>query len=450
MKSYIITKKIAVGFLTLMGLLAFSPAHAGGSTTEFNVDGLKVILKQTPKDVISVTLIVEGGTTNYSKEKEGIEDMAFEYALTGGTTTLDATAFGAASAKLGTRIGSSTTYDFGNMNMSCVKMFWDESWNLFADAIMHPAFDEDEFNLLSEQMVSAAQERIADPDEHLRNIAMQSSFGSSSYASIPSGTPESLAALTQDEVVSYYNNLIGKKRVFLVVAGNIEEKDLRAKVEASLAMLPDGQPAEYEERTLITEASSYIEDRDIATNYIRGLMSAPTMDTQDGVTMRVAMSILRDRFFLELRTKRSLTYAPGAFYATGVLKNTYNGLYVSTLDPKQSMEVMVAELDKIKSEGFTAKELVNEKQTFLTHYFMGQERSGAQAFALGMAEISGGWEMADQLTEHVNKITLEDLNRVFDEYSKTISWTYLGKADAVSPEDFKQPKNELEIQMLKD
>jgi len=445
-----IIKTLTGGFLVLMGLLVFSPAFASGNTTEFDVDGLKVIFKKAPKDVIYVKLMVEGGVTNYSKEQEGIEDMAFEYALTGGTTNLDAAAFSAASDKLGTRFSSYTTYDFGSVNMNCVKMFWDESWDLFADAIMNPAFDDEEYTLLNELLVSNARERMADPDEHLRAIAMNSTFTGSAYANIPGGTPESIAALSKEDVTSYYKNIMGKKRVFLVVVGDIDVKDLRAKVKSSLAKLPAGSPAQFEERMEITEANSYIEDRDIATNYIRGLMTAPTIDTQDGIAMWVAMSILRDRFFLELRTKRSLTYAPGAFYATGVIKNPYNGLYVSKLDPKQSMEVMVAELDKINSEGFTGKELVNEKQTFLTRHFIGQETTAAQAASLGIAEMTGGWEQADILTERVNKITLEDLNRVFKEYSKTISWTYLGKADAVSAEDFLQPNNELNFELIKD
>ena len=59
-----------------------------------------------------------------------------------------------------------------------------------------------------------------------------------------------------------------------------------------------------------------VENRDIPTNYIRGIMSAPSMNEKEGVPMMLAMAIMRDRFFVELRTKRSLTYAPGAGFAT--------------------------------------------------------------------------------------------------------------------------------------
>jgi predicted Zn-dependent peptidase len=446
MKNTLFAGRLPIALLILAVLIAYTPVQAGGNVSEFDVNGLKVILKYSPKEIISASLFVEGGVTNYPQSKQGIESLALGFALEGGTENLDKTAFSAAAEKNGTDFSSTTTYDFGTLNMSCVKMFWDEAWTLFADALMNPAFNEEEFKLYKEQAISNVREGAADPDTHLRNIAMKASFGGTVYSTIPSGTPESLKALTLEEVKNYYRALIGKKRVFLVVVGDVEEQDLRSKLAGSLANLPEGEAASYEDRALIEEAGSFLEDRDIATNYIRGLMSAPTIDTQEGVAMWIAMSILRDRFFLELRTKRGLTYAPAAFYATGILKNPYNVLYVSTTDPKQSIEVMVDELDKIKESGFGEKELRNEKQTFLTGYYMGQQTTATQAAALGSAEITGGWEMADQLTERVNKVTLEELNRVFDEYTNIISWTYLGKADMVNTGDFLQPSRHSEVQ----
>ena len=35
-------------------------------------------------------------------------------------------------------------------------------------------------------------------------------------------------------------------------------------------------------------------------------------------------------------------------------------------------------------------------------------------------------------------MTLDELNRVFDTYTKAIKWVYLGKEDDVATEDFKQ------------
>lgn len=420
-------------------LFLFANKTNAQNTVEFDVNGLKVIYKQVPKEIVSVRFFVNGGTANYSEEQEGIESFAFNLAASGGTTSMDKLAFASELEKMGSGIGAGTDYDYGFFNLMCVKQNWDKSWDLFADAILNPAFNADEYALLKEQLIAGAKQAEADPDESLRRAAMENVFNGKNYAKISGGTETSLNALTLDDLKSYYENIVGKKRSFLVVIGDIDKKDLVAKIEASLANLPVGTVPPVEERVMITEVSNKVVDRDIATNYIRGYMSAPIATDEDGVAMQLAMSILRDRYFVELRTKRSLTYAPGAGYANGIVNNPYNYIYISTVKPKESIKVMVDELMKLKESGFTAEELTNKKQSFLTGYYMGQETLASQTSSLGMAELKGGWEMAEDFTEDVNDISLEDINRVIDKYTDLISWTYLGDEEQINEEDFLQP-----------
>ena len=147
-----------------------------------------------------------------------------------------------------------------------------------------------------------------------------------------------------------------------------------------------------------------------------------------------------DRFFVELRTKRSLSYAPAAFYATAAIEDPYAVYYISTVDPKQSLQVMIDEINKVKNQGFTEKELKDMKESFLTNHFLGLETNGSQTMSLGHAEIGGDWRTTETFMASVEKATVKDLNAAFNKYSSSINWSYLGKEDAVSPSDFKQPQ----------
>jgi predicted Zn-dependent peptidase len=426
--------------LLFVGLLSASLASA--QTKEITVDGLKIILKQTPKDVVSVRLFIKGGADNYTKEKEGVEDLTLNLAVQGGTRTRDAVKFATEAEMIGAQLGASSQLEFSEINMTCVKMFWDKSWDLFADAVLNPAFDPKEFDLLREQYVANAMSTMSDPDQHLKNLSLSNAFKGSPYERIPSGTPTSLAGISLADVTAQYKKIIGKQRCFLVVVGNISEEDLVAKVKASLAKMPYGSPYKKVTPTLITKGGHFVEHRDIATNYIRGLMSAPTKETAEGTVMQLGMSIMGSRFFLELRTNRSLSYAPAAFYSSGVLINPYNTIYISTQDPKQSMEVMTDIINDIKKNGFLQSELDDKKQGFLTNYYMGQQTTGEQSLTLGMYEIISSWKLAEEFPTQVNNTTLKELNRVFDKYTQAIQWTYLGKQDQVKPEDFKQTVEE--------
>ena len=69
---------------------------------------------------------------------------------------------------------------------------------------------------------------------------------------------------------------------------------------------------------------------------------------------------------------------------------------------------------------------------------MGLETSAAQSMALGTWMVRGNWKMYEEYVERVNNTTLKDLNRVMDQNTNAIIWTYLGKKADISPADFKQ------------
>lgn len=353
---------------------------------------------------------------------------------------MDKITFNSAREKISANIGSSTTYDYGQVSLRCVKQFWDTSWDLFADAIINPAFTEAEYALLKEQLINNVKQSASDPDSQLNNIAMANFFKGKNYAKIPSGTEESLQNISLDEIKAYYSSLIGKKRISFVVVGDIDKKDISEKIKSTFTSLKEGTLPTIENDIKTTSGKTLIEDRDIATNYIMGQMDAPKMDSKEGVAMRIAMSILSDRLFVEIRTKRGLSYAPYSFYDNSIVENPYNAIYVTTINPKESMKVMVDEIDKLRTVGYTAKELTDVKQGFLTSHYMGLETMASQSRNLGLADLKGNWEMAEEFANIVNDISLEDINGAIKKYTDNITWTYLGKKDMVNEEDFVQPK----------
>jgi len=431
-------KKYLSVIILLIGSIAFVQSQS--NVEEFNVNGINVILKHSPKEVINAKLYIIGGTSNYSLKNEGIENFAFQLATTGGTKSLNKLEYSNAANQIGARINANSDYDYGTISLTCINKYWDKSWQLFTDAIMNPNFTEEEYELLKAKLITNAKQTNADPDNHLRNLAMSNVFNGKNYAKNPQGTAESLQQITLNDLSEYYSNLIGKNRLFLVVAGNVTKEDLTKKVNSTLAKLPNGTKATLENRTPFDTPNNVIEDKDIATNYIRGYMNAPKLNSKEGVSMMLAMQILRNRLWIEVRTKRGLSYAPSAFYASSIVNNPYSAIYVTTIEPKETIKVMVDEIDKIRGDGFSAKELTDMKESYLTQHHMGLETMVSQTGSLGMAELNGDWKMAQEFDKIVNDITLEDINNVVKKYGNTISWTYLGKKDMITENDFLQPK----------
>ena len=419
-------------------MLAAQAGNAQANTKEINYEGLKIIFKKTPKEVITASLFIKGGTANISEAQQGLEPLALNLALKGGTKNLNKDDFAAKADKLGTSFNASAAKDYSKMTMTCLKDKWAESWAMFTDAILNPAMDENEGQVMKAQMVSGAKQQEADPDAYLRKMATEGLFKGSDYAKNPNGTPASLEAITVADAKKYYGSLLGKKRCYLVVVGNIEEQDLLNNIKTTLAKLPVGQEPKKPSYKSVTSPTTNIKDRAIATNYILGTLNAPRYFTADGPLFEFAMSILYDRYFVELRTKRSLSYAPGAFYNRNTIQQPTANLYISTIDPKQSLQVMTDIINDIKKNGFTDKEVKDKKKAYLTEYYMTNEASSFQASELGFCEASGNWRLFDEINSKIDLVKTADLNTTFSKYMKTIDWNYLGKEDKVAKGDFKQ------------
>jgi len=165
-------------------------------------------------------------------------------------------------------------------------------------------------------------------------------------------------------------------------------------------------------------------------------MNAPAYGTSETYAMQIAFGILADHLFDEIRTKRSLSYAPSASYSTNI--NPYSNIYVSTTDPKQAVSVMIDELKKLKKEGFSEKEIKDQKSGYLTSYYMGLETNSAQTLGLGMAEVKGNWKNFNSFIENINKVSPKEVNTVFNKYIEGIRWSYLGDLSKVNSEIFLQ------------
>lgn len=432
----------------LITFVAFAfTLSAQESTKEMMVDGVKVIFKKIDKKVVTASLIIKGGTANYNKAKEGVEQFALSLATDGGTKMYDKDSYNTALEKMGSSIGANSGYDYGSINVTSLKRNFDETWKLFVDVVNNPLMPESEFDLLKSKMIAGAQQSDSDPDTKLRNLAMVNNFTGLPYANIAEGTEESLTAITLDDVNQHFEKVVTKNNVMLIVVGNLEETDLQAKVEALIAGLPEGEVLTHKYGKLNISSSKVVpQPRDIKTNYVRGYMNAPTPNDADHTATQVAMQIVRDRLFKEIRTKRNLSYAPAAYLPGGVTKAPYIVWYVTTDKPNESIQVMYDEINNLRTDGFTEKELKDKKASFLTQHFMRQESGSRQANALATAEISGsGWQKMDTYLDKVNSLTIDDLNKAFKKYAKGIQWTYLGDDTLVDETVFSQELPPLEV-----
>ena len=151
--------------------------------------------------------------------------------------------------------------------------------------------------------------------------------------------------------------------------------------------------------------------------------------------MKIALDILSDNLFKEVRTKRNMAYA----VQSGMRSSRVNSgiIYISTTVPNEAMEVIFNEIEKMKTEYISEERIEEAVNGFITSYYLSNEGLLDQAIDLGSWEVRGyGWEESFAFVENLRKVSPEDIREVANKYIKNINFATLGPQDQEIDETF--------------
>ncbi len=424
MKNYFI---LFIPFIVHTAVLAQS-----NMASSFMVNDIKVIYKPTNKDIIHVSLYFRGGVGNYPAEKAGIEKLAVIGAIDCGNKKYSTNEFKDKSDLFGIELSASSHLDDSRISLNCISKYFDEGWDLFSQSILNPAYNEEAFEKVKQNSYASMNQLQGNPDTRLKSLAVQNAFSGTPYATSPDGTDSSLAGLSRNEVNDYYyKTLLNKTRIFIVVVGKISKEEIAARIAASFAGIP---AFEYKissfETPGFTKTTLDIEQRSIATNYILGIVNAPSYTSPDYTPYLLSFSELSGMLFAELRMNTGLSYAPGAHVYP--LLMPYADVHVSTTSPKEAVTAIVKAIQTEENSSIARKSLAQIKALYITRNYMKDESTDAIAESLGNSEILGNWMIAEQFPSLLKNTTRSEMSAVFKKYITGIKWTYLGdkaKAD---------------------
>lgn len=400
-------------------------ANAQTGTMSFDVDGIKVIFRPTIKESVSVRIFFKGGVENYQMPKAGIERVSLTGLFQCGTKNYSADNYKDSCDKYHILTGVRWDYDFGNVSLLTVSKYFDIGWNLFSEAVLNPVFNSNEVERLKSRIIASLKSSQSSPESYLETMEVNSIFPNTPYATNPSGTEESIASLTPKDIQAYYHSIFNKDQMFIVIAGNLTKDEIVQKVHSSFANIPS-IPFKEERYTppVWKENDIKTEKRNLAINYIAGIMNAPQIYSNDYLPFRMALAALSGAMFANIRSKLSLSYDPGTKYV--LQKMPYCVMSLSTTQPQKAMNAMVEQVNFIKNNRLSNSYLEMIKNNFIVTKYLGEEASVDITANLGLAEILGGWENEDKLPDLLEGVTTKQIQEAFDRYANGIRWVYLG------------------------
>ena len=193
------------------------------STTKFVVDGLTIIHRRAPGDLVVANLYLLGGVRLTTAATAGIEPFLLEVSARG-TRRYPGDQLRRAMARTGSSIGIIAHEDYSIFGLRTTRDRLDSTWSIYTDRLMHPTLSDADIAFVRENRVAALAQRGDDADALLDYLADSVAFAGHPYGLSPVGTDRSLARITPAELRAFQKERMVTSRMLLVVVGDLSRE----------------------------------------------------------------------------------------------------------------------------------------------------------------------------------------------------------------------------------
>jgi len=387
-------------------------------------NGLQVVaVSHHEQPAVSLRLLIRAGGSQDPANKPGVAYVAASL-LDQGTTTRNAEQIASTIDSIGGAIGAGAGSDITFINAAVMKDSFGLALNLVSDVARHPAFAPEEIERQRQQILSGLKVSYDDPDYLAGVVFDRLVFGFHPYGKPDSGTPESIAAVTRDDLLAFHKRWFGANNAILAIVGDVTSEEAFSGAERAFGSWERVDlPAVKAEAPPPPTRRVVVVDRPAAaqTEIRVGNVALPRRHP-DYLALDIAMKILGgeggNRLHRVLRSERGLTY--GASADLNALKEAGN--IVAETDTRsektaEALRLIVEEIVRLQRQRVQQREL-SDAQEYLTGSFpLTVETPSAIALQV-LNAVFYGLDLNELQTyrERVNAITVDDIQRVAQLY----------------------------------
>jgi zinc protease len=403
-------------------------------------NGLEVLIAERHElPILSLELVVKGGETLVAPGKEGLASLTAEM-LTEGTKSRDALALAGALSEIGASIDASGRREWSLLSLTSLSNHQARALELFSDVLLNPSFDAKELERLRMQRLAAIQAQLDDPEAVAGIVFPRLIYGAEHpYGRPDLGTPRSVAGLTRDDLVAFYQRLYLPNNASLIVAGDTTPEAITAALEEALKGWKPGTPpaAQLPEPPKAQGVTVYLVDKPGAAQSILavGQVGQPR-GTPDYFPLTVMNEILGGQFMsrinLNLREDKGYSYGASSHFSFRTGPGPFRaGGAVQTEVTKEALVELLKELNDINGpRPIVDDELAFAKEQIIRGFPARFETTSDVAGTLAELVL---YRLPDDYfagyTAKVDAVTTADVNRVARKYLDPGHFTILVVGD---------------------
>jgi zinc protease len=415
-------KTVMIGLSTALVLVAWVTAPAGATEVQrvISPGGIEAwLVEEHSIPILSLKASFRGGAAFDQAGREGTATMTSSL-IDEGAGGYDSQAFQTRLEDLSVRLSFSAGLDTFSVSLKTLSEHTDEAFELLRLAMIEPRFDEEPVERIRGQYMVHLSRQAEDPDYLAGRAWYDTVFAGHPYSRPLGGTPETMAAITADDMRAYMVAQLARDRLYIGVVGDIDAERLGALLDATFGGLPaTGATVATVNAAPGAAGKIIVIDRDIPQSIVLFGGAGLERSDPDYYAAYIMNYILGGSGFIsrlteEVRNKRGLAY--GIY--TYLSPMDYAALHIGRVATQnsavaESLEIIRAELARMRDHGVTIEELSDAK-TYLTGSFpLRLDSNGKIANLLVGIQLENlGIDYIDRRNSYMEAVTLNDVNRM--------------------------------------
>jgi len=279
-----------------------------------------------------------------------------------------------------------------------------------AECLIDSQFPADELEKQQTLQLAAIRQALEKPMSHVQQMVRDAFFPGHPYQFSVKGTPETVAALTRDDLLTHHQKLLGASNLVLAVFGDVDAKKIRALVEKDFSSLPSTPPPEWPALPPAPTESIRIEKRlpfkqTVLVHAWPGIKLGDEREEALSVLMD-SLSGLSSDLFIEVRDKRGLAYYTGATHFSGPVGGLFQ-IYSGTTEeglPEVETQITI-QTDRLRQDGLRAEEFSRAIEQLLADLARSRQNNGHLAQQCALDEILGlGYRHSIETAERLKNL----------------------------------------------
>lgn len=369
----------------------FPPFH-----DEVLPSGIRIVTAPVDKlPLVTVLVIVEAGSVNEQRGKEGIAALTAA-GLLEGTSKLDGAELAEKFEQLGTSLESGADWDSAVIKITTLSDKLEEATQLLGEVISSPVFPEREIERLKAERLAEILQLETEPrglaDEKFSEFLYSPE---SRYSRPDEGSMESVSALSREDVEQFYRSNYRSGGTTVILAGDVTPERARAIVTRAFQKWPPGSAREPQlttvPRTRVRKVHIVHKPEAPQSELRVGHVGLPRKHPDFFPTLvmnAVLGGLFGSRINLNLREVHGYTYGASSYYdwRRGAGPFVVSTAVQSEMTTPALTEILL-EIDRIRSERISDEELTLARDYLEGVFPIRYESTAAIAAALATLVI---------------------------------------------------------------